>query len=174
LDTAQYRRRALALALLAVAAIPLGCGKSGPEMARVSGKVTYKGQPVPKGTITFVSSDPGRRNATGVLAPDGTYRLQTEEPGDGAMLGDYKVTVSAHDEPVLDYIPAKPVPKKLLVPETYESPQASTLKATVVRGSNTCDFDLTDADVPAASRGNRPARPRGCSRPSRPRPPAGP
>jgi hypothetical protein len=132
------------LALAAVATIPLACGKSGPEMASVRGKVTYKGQPVPKGTVTFVATDPSRRNATGAIDSDGSYRLQTEQPGDGAMLGDYKVTVSAHDEAILDYIPAKPVPKKLLAPEKYENPSTSDLKKTVVSGSNTIDLELKD------------------------------
>ncbi len=123
--------------------IPLACGKSGPEMARVTGKVTYGGKPVPKGTITFIPVAEGR-NAVGALGPDGTYRLQTEQPGDGALLGDYKVTISAHDEAVLDYIPAKPVAPKLLAPAKYEDPKTSDLKATIKSGSNTIDFALTD------------------------------
>lgn len=131
---------------LAVAAslLPLACGKTGPQMARVTGKVTYEGKPVPKGTITFVATAPDGRNAVGTLDANGTYRLQTEQPGDGALLGDYKVTISAHDEPVLDYIPAKPVAPKLLAPAKYESPTSSDLKATVRAGSNSIDFDLKD------------------------------
>jgi hypothetical protein len=111
-------------------------------MAAVSGKVTYQGKPVPKGTITFLTDDPKGRNATGEIGPDGSYTLQTEEPRDGAQLGEYRVTIFAHDEPILDYTPPRPIPPKLLVPSQYENPDTSGLKKTVVRGSNVFDFDL--------------------------------
>jgi hypothetical protein len=134
---------ALAVAIV-VTLIPLGCGGSGPEKASVYGKVTYKGQPVPKGTIAFVTTAPNGRNATGAIGTDGSYTLQTEEPGDGALLGDYKVTISARDDVILDYIPPKPIPPKRLVPEKYENPDASGLKATVKSGKNPLNFELVD------------------------------
>jgi hypothetical protein len=132
------------LVMACVSLVPLACGSTGPGMAPVSGKVTYNGKPVPKGTITFASTKEGGRNATGELDPEGNYKLQTEQPGDGALLGDYNVTIYAHDEPILDYIPKKPIPPKILTPTKYEKPETSGLKATVKSGSNKFDFDLTD------------------------------
>ena len=133
----------LALGLAIVASLgPIGCGASGPSMGRVYGKVTHQNKPVPKGTITFIPTDPTGRNATGQIGADGSYSLQTENPGDGALVGDYKVSISARDEPPLDYIPKKPVPPKLLVPAKYENPATSGLTAKVVEGSNTKDFDV--------------------------------
>jgi hypothetical protein len=123
---------------------PLACGTSGPEMARVAGKVTYQGKPVTQGTVTFQATSPGGRNATGLIDSSGNYTLQTENPGDGALLGDYLVTIYAHDEPILDYIPKTPVKPKLLVPAKYEKPGTSGLKATVHSGSNPINFELTD------------------------------
>ncbi len=113
-------------------------------MAPVAGKVTYKGQPVPKGTISFQSTDPERPNATGLIMSDGTYSLQTKEPEDGAVVGDYRVAISAREDEVLDYIPAKPVPPKRLVPQKYENPDSSGLTATVESGSNEVNFDLPE------------------------------
>jgi hypothetical protein len=113
-------------------------------MASVSGKVTYNGKPVPKGTISFVPVSGNGRNAVGELGPDGSYKLQTETTGDGAELGDYTVTVSAHDEEVLQYIPKTPLPPKLLAPAKYENPKTSDLKATVKKGSNSFPFELKD------------------------------
>jgi hypothetical protein len=136
--------RAGLLALAALAMIPMSCGSSGPELAPVSGTITYNGKPVPKGTVTFASTEPGRRNATGQLNASGKYTLQTENPGDGAELGDYNVTVYAHDEKILDYKPKVPEPPKILAPEKYENPKTSGLKATVKRGSNNFDFPLKD------------------------------
>ena len=138
---AACRARLLALAALMLL-IPPGCGRSGPEMAPVSGRVAYQGKPVPKGTIAFVPVAPNGRTATGALGPDGSYTLQTEEPEDGAQLGEYRVTISAHDEVVLDYTPAQPIKPKLLAPPQYENPETSGLKKTVVHGSNVFDFDL--------------------------------
>jgi len=135
------RASPLIMAIVAVS-IPQGCSSSGPEMARVSGRVTYDGKPVPKGTISFQAVGPGGRNATGVLGPDGTYTLQTEQPGDGAQLGEYRVAISARDDVVLDYTPEKPVPPKRLVPEKFEDPKTSDLKATVKSGRNDFPFDL--------------------------------
>jgi hypothetical protein len=138
------RASCLALVAAAVALTPLACGRSGPEMARVSGTVTYQGKPVPKGTVSFVSPDAARRNATGQLDANGYYRLQTEEPGDGAELGDYDVAFYAHEEKILDYRPKEPVKPQRLIPEKYENPKTSGLKRTVKSGSNTFNFELTD------------------------------
>jgi len=137
-------RRACLLALSATTLAAFACGSSGPAMGRVSGTVTYKGKPVPKGTVSFLPTTPGARNATGEIHPDGSYSLQTENPNDGAQVGEYSVTIFSHDEPVLDYVPTKPVPKKILTPQKYEKPDTSGLKATVASGSNTVNFELTD------------------------------
>jgi len=137
-------RRPRFLMIAALGLSTIACGPSGPGMSQVSGKVTYQGKPVPSGLITFVPAASGGRNATGQIGADGTYRLQTENPGDGALMGDYNVTIFAQDNPVLDYIPSKPVPPKYLAPAKYEKPATSGLKSTVQRGSNTFDFDLKD------------------------------
>lgn len=124
--------------------LSVGCGSSGPAMGRVSGKVTYKGSPLTKGTVTFQSTAPNGRNATGEIQSDGSYTLQTEKPGDGALAGDYKVTIFAHDEELLDYIPTKPLPPKRLAPAKYEKTETSGLTATVKSGSNPLNFELTE------------------------------
>jgi hypothetical protein len=139
---ASTRRAALSLALATLTLLPLACAQSGPEMASVSGKVTYNGNPVPKGTITFQAVDSKGRNATGAIQPDGSYTLQTEQPADGAQLGEYRVAISARDDVVLDYLPPKPIPPKRLAPEKYENPQTSGLTASVKSGRNTFPFDL--------------------------------
>ncbi|MEJ7638585.1 MAG: hypothetical protein WKF75_11580 [Singulisphaera sp.] len=68
----------------------------GPPMGRVSGTVTFQGKPLEKGTVTFISTDSQRPNATGTIQA-GSYTLQTTEPGDGAVVGDYKIAVSDID-----------------------------------------------------------------------------
>jgi hypothetical protein len=136
------RRPSIGAVAIVVTLIAPGCSRSGPEHAQVTGTVRYNGNPVTKGTITFQTSDPKGTNATGTIGPDGKYTLQTEESGDGALLGEYRVAIFARDDAVLDYIPTKPVPPKRLVPEKYESPDTSELKATVKSGRNEIPFDL--------------------------------
>jgi len=113
-------------------------------MASVSGKVTYNGKPVPLGTVVFQANDPNGHNATGAIGSDGSYTLQTEKPGDGALLVDYKVSISAIEggEVALDYVPPKPIKPKRLVPEQYENPETSGLTRKVESGSNMFNFDL--------------------------------
>jgi hypothetical protein len=129
----------------ALCVIAMGCGSSGPQMGRVSGTVTHQGKPVTKGSVTFVSTVPERPNANGPIGPDGTYALQTTEPGDGAHVGDYLVSISGKaPEELNNPLPGAPVKVKSDLPAKYEKPGTSTLKATVSPGSNTVNFDLKD------------------------------
>ncbi|MDA0657954.1 MAG: hypothetical protein O2931_04575 [Planctomycetota bacterium] len=83
---------------LFVAAV-LGCERTGARKYKVQGKVTYpNGAPVTSGIVEFELVDrtpyKGRPvNATGEIAPDGTYYLSTEEDGDGAWPGKHRAIV---------------------------------------------------------------------------------
>ena len=129
----------------ALVAIP-ACGPGGPEVARVSGKVSRKGKPLTQGNISFVpSGTPERPPASGPIGADGTYSLQMADGQSGAQLGDYNVAVSGEDPnaPNND-IPGMPVKRTSDVPKKYADPNKSNLKATVKSGSNPLDFDLPD------------------------------
>src|SRR5205823_12586516 len=54
-----------------------GCGGGGPKTALVRGTVTYKGKPVPNGTVTFIPAS--GHHATGDIRPDGSYTLTRSE-----------------------------------------------------------------------------------------------
>ncbi|NLF06447.1 MAG: hypothetical protein GX594_00490 [Pirellulaceae bacterium] len=126
-----------------------GCGPSRPETAAVKGRVIYQGKPVAEGTITFYPES--GRPATGSISADGTYRLTTFEPNDGATLGRHRVTIEARritapmmqgetaGEEVGAYGP--PV-VEWLVPEKYSRLDGSTLTAEVQQGGGDIDFDL--------------------------------
>jgi hypothetical protein len=105
-----------------------GCGgkNSDQKIAPVRGKVTYKGKPVPAGTIKFEPEGPGP-SATGEIQRDGTYVLTTHKEGDGAVLGPHKVTITA---------PAFPIPA------TYADSTTSGLKTLVEDLSNELNFTL--------------------------------
>jgi len=115
-------------------------------MGRVTGTVTRQGKPLTGGTVSFVATDGGRPTATGAIAADGSYNLQTATPGDGAQVGDYRVAVSAADaEQLLDYIPKKkPAKRTPARPSRVENPETSGLRATVKPGRNRFDFDVEE------------------------------
>jgi hypothetical protein len=135
--------RALALAALVLAA-NWGCASKSdrPETLPVRGKVTYKGQPVTKGTITF-QPDAGE-TATGQIQPDGTYTLSTFGEQDGALAGHHKVMIIANDaDPTL--MPGSSPgykPPKDLVPKKYAKLETSGLVADVAKDKTTFDFEL--------------------------------
>ncbi|OYV86570.1 MAG: hypothetical protein B7Z73_11525, partial [Planctomycetia bacterium 21-64-5] len=73
--------------------LALGCsGQKGPATAKVSGLVTYKGQPVDGATVVF-APPAGGRPGTATTDAQGRYELSTYGDRDGALPGDYKVTV---------------------------------------------------------------------------------
>ena len=138
-------RRPLTLFYLAtLAGFLAGCGDGEdphPPTVPVQGKVTYQGQPVPKGTITF--QPPGGRPAVGEIQPDGTYSLSTFGQKDGAILGTHQVMIVANtgDPTKMPSTPGYVVPKDL-VPQKYSSVETSGLEAVVTKDKKPYDFEL--------------------------------
>lgn len=83
-----------ALAMIALA----GCGGGGPTTYPVSGRVTYKGQPVTTGEIRYLPADKAQGHiARGAIDAQGAFELTTFKPGDGVLSGSYQVTISSYD-----------------------------------------------------------------------------
>ena len=141
----QGLRRVLAIFhSTALAGLVVGCGSGEdphPPTVPVQGKVTYQGQPVTKGTITF--QPPGGRPSVGEIQPDGTYSLSTYGQKDGAILGPHQVMIVANtgDPTKMPSSPGYVVPKDL-VPQKYSSLETSGLEAVVTSEKKSYDFDL--------------------------------
>jgi hypothetical protein len=84
--TLRLRGNGLMIAGALITTLWAGCGEGGPsvssstEKAKVHGTVTYKGQTLMKGTVTFDPSNKARKMApmvTGDIKPDGTYTVET-------------------------------------------------------------------------------------------------
>jgi hypothetical protein len=132
-------RSIVALALLLTAI--LGCSrKHGMETAPVSGKVTYKGKPVPNGTVMFVPAEGPA--ATGEIGPDGSYRLTTYVPNDGAVLGSHKVSITALQDTGGGLPEQRSGTPPSLLPPKYLSHDTSGLTAEVKPSDNQVNFDL--------------------------------
>jgi predicted small lipoprotein YifL len=121
-----------AAVLLAALAAGAGCGKSGPTLYPVTGKVIgADGKPLEHATVVFHPVGAANADALrprGKVGADGTFTLTSHTTGDGAPAGDYRVTVELWlagkgDEPPANRLPVR-----------YAKPDLSGLKATVNAG----------------------------------------
>ena len=116
-----YRRYALALPLLALAAVAVpGCKDDPGGRQAVSGEVTFKEQPLGQGTIQFLPPDTAKDATPGVAQiRDGKYELPKPS---GLRPGPYRVVISAgstgakvkENEPPGE---SGPPPKELIPPD---------------------------------------------------------
>jgi hypothetical protein len=120
---APYRALTLPILALVLLGPSIGCGANGagtmPNLVPVTGKVTFKGQPLTTGTVRFEPDDFGRP-ATGKLQSDGTFVLTTLTDGDGVVAGHHRVSIFGTDSK------AKPA-----VPKKYADGQSSKFEADV-------------------------------------------
>lgn len=137
--------------------ISVGCGPNRPEVAKVKGKVTFRGAPVTCGSVMFWPET--GRPARGKIAEDGTFSLTTFDAADGAVLGKHTVTIEA-----VKVHESGPQPKSMaeeiemakktgpgamqsatvqqLIPPKYSNRKTSGLSKEVVRGENSFEFKL--------------------------------
>jgi hypothetical protein len=145
-------RLVLASALLVLVA--LGCGYKNPNApASVTGKVTYKGKPVPAGTVRFHSQDAGSvtcqldvdgsYSSTDVPAKEMTVTVETEsaKPTDTPANQARKQSGSAPPPPGSEK--SKPL-EYVKIPEKYAKTKDTPLKTTLKPGKNTYNIELTD------------------------------
>lgn len=128
-----------------------GCGSADGinHGGALTGRVTYKGQPVSSAEILLYGED-GKNSVAGKSRLDGTYTVG-EPP-----LGKCKVVVRTSQNKAIP--PASkargPVnftdpatgewPKYVPIPSKYEDPASTTLSVEVRKGNQTEDLELTD------------------------------
>jgi hypothetical protein len=132
------RSRFFVMGLL-LSATTFGCGGDS-NMAPVSGKVLLDGQPLTQGWVTTLPA--AGRGARGLIQPDGSFVLGTDDKSDGAVIGLHQVAVTSYAVSA-DQGPESG-PGKLLVPEEYVSPSTSELTIDVkADGDNNPVLELT-------------------------------
>jgi hemoglobin len=92
--------------------------------ATVEGRVTYKGKPLPGGTITLTGKDGAA--ISGAIDADGAYKVEGVKPGTYAITLNTSV---AKD-------------KAVAIPKQYTEADKSGLMVNVTDGRNNCDLDL--------------------------------
>lgn len=116
----------------------IGCSQTGlPGTIPIRGQVLYKGQPLREGDVLYNPVDKAGRRARGAIQPDGSFRLTTLEKHDGALPGEYRITVVAYAPH-----PGEPgrteategksrvpqvIKRGFLIPERYVDPETSGL-----------------------------------------------
>lgn len=133
------------VALLALLLTALsGCHDS---LGKLHGKVTFKDEAVPSGTVAFYG--PGDQVANAALLPDGTYEAT------GVPLGEVKVAVTTPPPPdpkAGERLKNNPMIKErgitikqekvVSVPRKYNLPGTSGISLTVTQGSKQFDIPL--------------------------------
>jgi len=123
----------VALVLLSLLLLT-GCSSSGNgDGNEISGVVKYNGEPVPGGTISFISAADKNKVARAGINPDGTYRVGK------VPLGDMKITIDGPSPPS-DSAQGKKPP--MILPKTYLKAETSGLSYSVKEGSQTHNIDL--------------------------------
>ena len=147
------------LTALASLTMVAGCG-GGPAVppVPVSGQVIYNGEPVEDAHVTFHwAGEAQGRSASGKTGSDGRFTLTTYSTGDGAVPGDYVVTVSKKEAKggmdteidaaageygadygkMMDAAAEDAEMKEVLsdeLPEKYADPAESDVKRSVIEG----------------------------------------
>ncbi|MEA1951349.1 MAG: hypothetical protein U9N87_08190 [Planctomycetota bacterium] len=128
-------------AMMIAMAFISGCGNQRPTPIKVTGTVTYRGQPVQHANVNFIPKNV--RAASGKTDAQGRFELMTYEPGDGAIAGEHSVVIAKFSpKPAADT--ASPYPETISVlPPRYASPLTSELTAQVTSdGPNDFTFEL--------------------------------
>jgi hypothetical protein len=112
----------------AVLALAAGCS-SKPEMAQVSGKVTFQGKPVPAGWISF-TPEPGKGSVRLCYIKDGVYD-SSKEPDPGIHPGKNLVKIAGFDGNAAKYyVQGKQIFN--MVDDTHDVPPGTSTKDFVI------------------------------------------
>lgn len=114
-----------------------GCGRS--EFARLSGKITLDGQPLPDANITFFNDSDGP-NGYGQVDSDGSYVAKTGGQT-GLKPGKYRISAVAYQPEVIVSRAVAKTPKPI-TPARYINPDTSGFSYTLTDSGGSYDIEL--------------------------------
>jgi hypothetical protein len=126
-------------AILVVVALA-GCNQSDRlPVHPVEGQLTWQGQPLTNAYVVLHpqgASDPRVLPARGQSDATGKFHITTYEQADGAVAGEYRVTVEYY-RPIKNGSSIEPGPNVL--PPKFARPETSEIKVRVAAGKNTLE-----------------------------------
>ncbi|HUT93657.1 MAG TPA: hypothetical protein VMY37_29605 [Thermoguttaceae bacterium] len=140
------RQKAMRLGVVLGLAWVVGCGGPGTApTVKVTGTVTYNGEPVDGVNVGFIPDGEGARPASGTTDASGKFSLSTFKSGDGATLGKHTVVITEPTDSTTTDDYSLPDESARRFPAKYENSRTSGLSATVEKGKeNDFSFDMTD------------------------------
>jgi hypothetical protein len=125
--------------LYASVAFFLSCSH-GPPTGDVHGKVTFKGQPVKEGRVTFLNPKEGGA-AEALIGKEGAYSVP------GVVVGEYVIEITPLVQ-IVDTDPGKSPPAPMEkpapdIPMKFRQQGKTPLRAAVKAGKNEINFDMT-------------------------------
>jgi len=143
-DSLKIGRRIAKLACwaapLVMAALVAGCGSDGPPRYHLSGNVTYKGQPVPAGSITFLPDSAAGNTGAATSVDINQGKFDTMAVDKGHVGGAHIVKITG-----LDGVASDEFPKGVMLFPDYET------KADLPKEDSTKDFEVpADLVMPKA------------------------
>jgi hypothetical protein len=127
----KFRIEVLPFCFVLLAMSFAGCGKTGPELAPVTGRITLDGKPLEKADVLF-QPDGSRPPSSGRTDANGHYDLAYKRGVMGGTIGSNTVQITISSDVVAN-------PPN--IPARYNS--ESELKKEVKPGPNEFNFDLT-------------------------------
>ena len=132
----------------------MGCGSDRPPLGKVEGTVLYDGVPIKSGAIIFTVS--GTRDASSIIEGGAIKNVMTYTEGDGVPIGEARIAVivvedsptsgaasSSEDTAMTMGQSTRIGGQRFAIPEKYVNPETSGLTATIQKGINTINLELT-------------------------------
>ena len=130
---------------VALIALVAGCGPSGPQRYRMSGTVTFEGEPVAEGEVQF---EPVQRGFGGGFAPVKDGKYDTNIDGRGHLGGEHRVQVVGFGG-VVD--PTNPASAAIPMFEPYKVTLDLPEKTTERDFEVPTDLKIREPEIPAAN-----------------------
>lgn len=130
------------LGLLLLVPLVSGCGNG---LYEATGRLTYKGQPVPSTYVYFKPEEEGKRFSTGLTDDAGNFKLRFSTTESGVYPGKHTVYLQYYvdvDEELGRIKPKIPADLKKLLANKYGSADKSPLKYEVSKGGQSFDIAI--------------------------------
>jgi hypothetical protein len=133
----------MGIALAGVILLGAGCGDTGTApTAKVSGVVTFNGQPVEGASVVFTPAQ--GRPGTGVTDATGHFTISTFAAGDGAVPGEHTVAFAdSKPQPMPEGPPAEDAKPPEKPPWLTAAQTGPPRKVTVESGGGEFKFELS-------------------------------